>query len=86
VVSVNRAPARLTENPCEFNRWMQHHLIEIILFLEVVFMRPGRRYGLSTVQKTVKQSAGGETMRGTQRGSWPPAGKDVPGRIFESTV
>ena len=42
----------LTENPCEFNRWMQHHLIEIILFLEVVFMRLGRRYGLSAVQKT----------------------------------
>jgi hypothetical protein len=23
---------QLTGNPCEFNRWMQHHLIEIVCF------------------------------------------------------
>ena len=43
---------QVTGNQCELNRWMQHHLIEIILFLEVVFMRPGRRYGLSSAQLT----------------------------------
>src|ERR1700691_6154584 len=43
---------QVTENSCELNRWMQHHLIEIICFLEVVFMRPGRRYGLSSAQKS----------------------------------
>src|SRR5580704_10496974 len=32
------------------NRSLQHHLIQII-FLEVVLMRQGRRYGLSAEQK-----------------------------------
>jgi hypothetical protein len=40
----------------------------------------------STRSNSKMEARGEERPRGTQRGSWPAAGKDMPGRIFDSTV